>query len=186
MRHAVRNLAALSVLAAAGTLAPAALGDPLWGGADVTARGFEWRSIGDRRPGWQDGLSLAWGPTASDDEGAWRFTTLTQFEASMFDTRSYAVAIVTNAFEAAWRLGFLEPESRVGFALATVDVFDGAWSAELFSPRAEIGLGIRVGRIRVSLGVQGDYFWRWWGPSVLERGITLDLRYEKPWHPRIQ
>jgi hypothetical protein len=179
-----RTIPILALSAATACAAAPARADPLWGGADVTVSGFQWRPTGDPRPGWRQGLSLAWGPTAADDEGAWRFTALTQFEASMFDSRSYAVGLVSNAFEAAWRLGPFEPESRVGFVLASVDDFDGQCSAQLLSPRAEIGVGVRVGRVRVSLGVQGEYFWRWWGPSVLERGLVLDLRYEKPWRPR--
>lgn len=157
--------------------------DPLWGGADITASAFQWRPEGDRRRDWQQGLGLAWGPTLADDEGPWRFTGLTQFEVSMLDSRSWAVGITATAFEAAARFGFLEPQARVGFQVATVDVLDGQWSAELFSPRAEAGLGVRFGRVRIAVGVESEYFWRWWGPSVLERGFVLDLRYEKPWHP---
>ena len=177
---------ALGALAFAGAFPEtAARADPLGGGADVTASVFEWRPLGSRAPGWNDGLALAWGPTLADDEGPARFTALTQIELAAFDSRSYAVAISTHAFEAAARLGLFEPEVRAGVARATLDVFDGTWSAgKLLSPRAEIGIGLRVGRMRASLGVQGEYFWRWFGPSILERGIVLDLRYERPWHPR--
>jgi hypothetical protein len=158
--------------------------DPFWGGAAVSVSGFSWRPLRDPRPGWQNGLSLAWGPTLADDEGAWRFASVTQLEGTAFDSRSYALSLVTSAFEAAWRLGFLEPEARVGVVLATVDSVEGQWSAEALSPRAELGLGLRFGRVRISLGAQGEYFWRWWGPSILERGIVLDVRYERPWFPR--
>ena len=179
----MRSLAAAILVGLAASAPDEGRADPFSGGADVSVSGFAWRPVGDSRASWQDGLALAWGPTLADDEGPARFTGLVQFEVAMFDPRSYAVALSTNAFEAAARLGLLEPEIRAGFALATVDVIDGQWSGELFSPRAEVGLGVRVGRFRVSLGVQGEYFWRWFGPSVLERGVVLDLRYEKPWHP---
>ncbi len=165
-------------------VATPARADPLWGGADVTVSGFEWRPLGSSRPGWQDGLALAWGPTLADDEGPARFTGLTQIEVAMFDSRSYAVALSTHAFEVAARFGLLEPEARVGFKLISIDVLDGTWSGEAFSPRAEVGLGFRLGRMRAAVGAQVEYFWRWFGPSVLERGLVLDLRYERPWHPR--
>ena len=183
----MRTLAAAILVGITASAPGEGRADPFWGGADVSANGFAWRPVGDSRPSWQRGLALAWGPTVADDEGpVARFTGLVQFEVAMFDSRSYAVAVSTDAFEAAVRLGLLEPEIRAGFALATVDVIDGTWSGELFSPRAEVGLGVRVGRVRVSLGIQGEYFWRWFGPSILERGVVLDLRYEKPWRPRGQ
>lgn len=153
--------------------------EPSWRGADVTVSGFAWRPLRDRREPFQPGLALAWGPTSATGDGPGRFTSLVQFELSMFDPRSYAVGLSAAAFEAAARLGLFEPEARLGVALATIDTIDGQWSAELLSPRAEVGLGVRVGHWRVSLGVQGEYLWRWFGPSILERGVVLDVRYEK-------
>jgi hypothetical protein len=156
----------------------------MWGGADVAGSAFAWRPLGDARRDWQTGYAVAWGPSLADDEGSsWRFTGLIQFEATMFDSRSWALGIAADSLEAAARLGPFEPEVRAGFVLATVDVIDGEWSGELFSPRAEAGFGVRLGRFRVSLGAQGEYLWRWFGPSVLERGFVVDLRFEKPWHP---
>jgi hypothetical protein len=42
---------------------------------------------------------------------------------------------------------------------------------------------VHVRRVRVSLGAQAELLWRWFGPSVLERGFVLDVRIERPWYP---
>jgi hypothetical protein len=156
-----------------------------WGGADVTLGAFEWRRLGDPGPAWRTGLELAWGPTLAVDQGPFRFAGIVQMGVQEFDPKSWAVSLSTNAIEVAARLGPLEPQVRAGCALATVDDFAGQVSAELLSPRVGVGLGLRVSRrVRLTLGAYAEYFWRWFGPSDLVRGLTLDVRVERPMRAR--
>lgn len=158
-----------------------------WGGAEVSAGGFVWRSIGDVGPSWHDGLELAWGPTLTYRQGPWRFTGLVQIDLRAFATTSWALGLSTNSFEVAAALGPIEPFVRVGAALLTVDDFDGSVSAELFSPRVTTGLDVRLGRlVEVGLGAYAEYFWRWLGPSALVRGLSLDVRFERRMRPKRQ
>jgi hypothetical protein len=152
-----------------------------WGGADVAFGAFAWRRLGDPNPSWQKGLELAWGPTLAVDQGPFRFAGLVQIDVQEFALSSWAVGLSTNAFEVAAPLGPVEPQIRVGVALATVDDFDGNVSAELLSPRVGVGLGLRVFRtLRITVGAYAEYFWRWFGPSDLTRGVTLDVLFERP------
>jgi hypothetical protein len=151
------------------------------GGADVSAGAFLWRPLGDRSPGWRDGLELAWGPALIDREGPWSFTGLVQMDLRAFATSSWALALSTHTFEVQGRLGPVEPYARVGGALLTVDDFDGSVSAELLSPRVGAGLAVRASRrFEIGVGAYAEYFWRWFGPSVLVRGLVVDLRFERP------
>jgi hypothetical protein len=151
-----------------------------WGGADVTLGTFAWRRLGDSSSSWRKGLELAWGPSLAVDQGPFHFAGLIQMDVQEFDVSSWAVGLSTNAFEVAARLGPIEPQLRAGFALATIDDFAGNVSAELLSPRVGAGLGVRVLRtFRITVGAYAEYFWRWFGPSDLVRGITLDLVFER-------
>jgi hypothetical protein len=152
-----------------------------WGGADVTFGTFAWRRLGDPSPSWQRGLELAWGPTLAVDQGPFHFAGVVQMDVQEFDVSSWAVGLSTNAFEVAARLGPLEPQLRTGFALATIDDFAGHVSAELLTPRVGAGLGVRVFRkVRITVGLYAEYFWRWFGPSDFVRGLTLDVLFERP------
>jgi hypothetical protein len=125
-------------------------------------------------------LELAWGPSLADAQGAWRFTGLVQMDLRAFATSSWALAISTHTFEVTGRLGPLEPYARIGGALLTVDDFDGSVSAELFSPRVGAGVALRATRrFEIGLGVYSEYFWRWFGPSVLVHGLVVDVRFER-------
>ena len=185
----MRRASGIGLLAASLTLSSAraapAQARPPWGGVDIAAGGFVWRHPGDPATAWHDGLELAWGPSLSVSEGAFRFTGLVQMDLRAFGASSWAFALSTHTFEVAARLGPLEPYARVGGALLTLDDFGGAFSAELFSPRAGAGIGARLGRhFEVAIGAYTEYFWRWFGPSAFVRGFAIDLRYERPMRRR--
>jgi hypothetical protein len=102
----------------------------------------------------------------------------TQFR--YFDSASFALSPIQNMAMVGIRLGPIEPEARVGMSLVTFDVFHGAYSFEMFSPRVEGGLGLRFGRFRVSAHGFSEYLWRWWGDSYFEKGVAFELRFEAP------
>jgi hypothetical protein len=102
----------------------------------------------------------------------------TQFR--YFDSSSFALSPLQNLAMVGIRLGPIEPEARVGMSLATFDVFHGAYSFEMFSPRVEGGVGLRFGRFRVSAHGFSEYLWRWWGDSYFEKGVAFEVRLEAP------
>jgi hypothetical protein len=102
----------------------------------------------------------------------------TQFR--YFDSSSFAVSPLENMAMVGIRLGPIEPEVRVGMSLVTFDVFHGAYSFEMFSPRVEGGLGLRFGRFRMSAHGFSEYLWRWIGESYFEKGVAFELRLEAP------
>jgi hypothetical protein len=97
-----------------------------------------------------------------------------------FDSKSFALSPIQNMAMVGIRLGPIEPEARVGMSLVTFDVFHGAYSFEMFSPRVEGGLGLRFGRFRVSAHGFSEYLWRWWGDSYFEKGVAFEVRLEAP------
>jgi hypothetical protein len=55
----------------------------------------------------------------------------------------------------------------------------------MFTPRVTTGLDIRLGRrVEVGVGAYAEYFWRWFGPSALVRGVSLEVRIERRMRPR--
>ncbi|MGD0526951.1 MAG: hypothetical protein ABSE49_17535 [Polyangiaceae bacterium] len=102
----------------------------------------------------------------------------TQFR--YFDSKSFALSPIQNMAMVGIRLGPIEPEARVGMSLLTFDVFHGAYSFEMFSPRVEGGLGLRFGRLRISAHGFSEYLWRWWGDSYFEKGVAFEVRLEAP------
>jgi hypothetical protein len=102
----------------------------------------------------------------------------TQFR--YFDSSSFALSPLQNMAMVGIRLGPIEPEVRVGMSLVTFDVFHGAYSFEMFSPRVEGGLGLRFGRFRMSAHGFSEYLWRWIGESYFEKGVAFELRLEAP------
>lgn len=97
-----------------------------------------------------------------------------------FDSKSFALSPIQNMAMVGIRLGPIEPEARVGMSLVTFDVFHGAYSFEMFSPRVEGGVGLRFGRFRVSAHGFSEYLWRWWGDSYFEKGVAFEVRLEAP------
>jgi hypothetical protein len=97
-----------------------------------------------------------------------------------FDSQSFAASPLQSMFTTGIRLGPFEPESRVGLSLLTVDVFHGAYSFEMFSPRVEAGFGLRIGRFRASAHIFSEMLWRWWGDNYFDQGVAFELRFEPP------
>jgi hypothetical protein len=75
-------------------------------------------------------------------------------------------------------LGPFQPESRVGFSLLTFDVFHGAYSFEMLSPRVEAGFGLRFWRLRFGAHAFSEMLWRWWGSNYFEKGIAFEIRLD--------
>jgi hypothetical protein len=93
------------------------------------------------------------------------------------DWASFALSYV-QFVSVALTLGPIEPDVRAAFSIATLDVFHGNWSAELFSPRASAGAWLRLGRLRVGAHAFSEYLWRWLGDGdVFVRGALVSLEF---------
>jgi hypothetical protein len=92
------------------------------------------------------------------------------------DSKSFALSYAQYV-SVALSLGPIEPDVRAGLSIATIDVFHGNWSAELFSPRVSAGMWLRLGKLRVGAHAFSEYLWRWLGDGdVFVRGALLTLQ----------
>jgi len=148
-------------------------GGPMWwrkAGSDTTSGGWE----------------LSFGAVTETRVGQVFLAGILRTQSRYFDSKSFALSPIQNLAMVGIRLGPLEPESRVGFSLATLDVFHGAYSFEMFAPRVEGGFGLRFGRIRIGAHAFSEYLWRWIGSSYFEKGIAFEVRLEAPKKSPIQ
>ncbi|HEY5239976.1 MAG TPA: hypothetical protein VIJ22_00860 [Polyangiaceae bacterium] len=142
-------------------------GAPMW-----------WRKAGSNTTG--SGWELSLGVVTETRIGQVFLAGIIRTQFRYFDSASFALSPVQNMALVGVRLGPIEPEARVGMSLLTFDVFHGAYSFEMFSPRVEGGLGLRFGRFRVSAHGFSEYLWRWWGSSYFEKGVAFEVRLEAP------
>jgi hypothetical protein len=101
-----------------------------------------------------------------------------QMHLRAFDSKSFALSILTTHMGAGLTLGPIEPEVRIGAGLVTVDVFHGDYSIEALSPRVAAGVGLHLGKIRLDIATHSEYLWRWFGKDYLIRGVSLGLRLD--------
>jgi hypothetical protein len=137
-----------------------------------------WRKSGTDTTG--GGMELSLGVVTETRIGPVFLAGVIRSQFRYFDSRSFAISPLQNLAMVGIRLGPIEPEVRVGMSLVTFDVFHGAYSFEMFSPRVEGGLGLRFGRFRVSAHGFSEYLWRWWGDSYFEKGVAFEVRLEAP------
>jgi hypothetical protein len=92
------------------------------------------------------------------------------------DSASFALSYVQYV-SVGLSLGPVEPDVQAAFSIATIDVFHGNWSAELFSPRVSAGVWLRLGTLRVGARAFSEYLWRWLGDGdVFVRGALVSLQ----------
>jgi hypothetical protein len=147
-------------------------------GTEIEGAPMWWRKAGSNATG--QGWELSLGLVTETRVGRLFVAGIVRAQFRDFDSKSFALSPLQNMGMVGIRLGPFEPESRVGFSLFTFDVFHGAYSFEMLSPRVEAGLGLRFGPIRVGATVFSEYLWRWWGDSYFEKGIAFEVRLESP------
>ena len=147
-------------------------------GVELEGAPMTWRRAGasGTAPGWE----LSIGSVTESRLDSVFLGGIVRAQFRYFDSQSFAASPLQSMFTTGIRLGPFEPESRVGLSLLTVDVFHGAYSFEMFSPRVEAGFGLRIGRFRASAHVFSEMLWRWWGDNYFEQGIAFELRFEPP------
>jgi hypothetical protein len=133
-----------------------------------------------------EGWELSLGVTTETRIGQVFLAGIMRTQFRYFDSKSFALSPLEDMAMVGLRLGPIEPEARVGMSLLTFDVFHGAYSFEMFSPRVEGGLGLRFGRLRIGAHGFSEYLWRWWGTSTFEKGIAFEVRFETAKKPPIQ
>jgi hypothetical protein len=147
-----------------------------WGGTELEGGPMWWRKGGTNETG--GGWELSFAAETESRVGRLFLGGLVRTQFRYFDSKSFALSPLQNMAFVGVRLGPIEPETRVGFSLLTFDVFHGAYSFEMFSPRVEGGLGIRVWRLRVAAHGFSEMIWRWWGSNYWDKGIAFDIRLE--------
>jgi hypothetical protein len=137
-----------------------------------------YRPIGSASPDWSFGSEIGLGVRVTAHLLPFLLTYSTEPALRILDSKSFALSILQRVY-VALALGPLEPEVGGGFSTITVDVFHGAGSAELFSPRAEAGVWLHAGSVRVGVHAYGEYLWRWFGNTdYLLRGISIAVGFE--------
>ncbi|HEX3346333.1 MAG TPA: hypothetical protein VHS09_17235 [Polyangiaceae bacterium] len=149
-----------------------------YAGTEVEGAPMWWRKSGT--DGTHGGWELAIGVTTETRIGHVFLAGIIRTQFRYFDRASFALSPIQNMAMVGIRLGPIEPEARVGMSLLTFDVFHGAYSFEMFSPRVEGGLGLRFGRFRLGAHGFSEYLWRWWGSSYFEKGVAFEVRLEAP------
>jgi hypothetical protein len=150
--------------------------DHTFSGTELEGAPMWWRKGGtnDTGAGWE----LSFGAATESRVGQLFVAGLVRTQFRWFDSKSVALTPLQNMAMVGIKLGPFEPESRVGFSLLTFDVFHGAYSFEMFSPRIEAGLGIRIGRFRVAAHGYSEMIWRWWGSNYWDKGIAFSIRLD--------
>jgi hypothetical protein len=147
-----------------------------WSGGELEGGPMWWRKGGTNTTG--GGWELSFAAATESRVGSFFLAGLVRTQFRYFDSSSFALTPLQNMAMAGMRLGPFEPESRVGFSLLTFDVFHGAYSFEMFSPRVEVGFGLRFGRVRIAAHAFSEMLWRWWGSNYFEKGIAFEVRLD--------
>jgi hypothetical protein len=98
----------------------------------------------------------------------------------VLSARSFSWSLFQQELGGGLILGPFEPEVRFGVSVLTADTIRGDLSAQFFSPRASVGMGLHLGRIRLDIKAHTEYLWRWFGPDYVLRGLTLGVRLDVP------
>jgi hypothetical protein len=93
--------------------------------------------------------------------------------------RSFLWSILSQQLASGVTLGPLELEGRFGFGFLNIDRLRGdGWNFSVLSPIVGVNAGLRIWRIRADVGIQSEFYWRWFGPNVLMHTLTFGLRFE--------
>lgn len=95
------------------------------------------------------------------------------------DGKSFAWSLFHQEFGGGIRIGPFEPEIRLRLSLLTADIFRAEPSIQMFTPGVSAGFGVRIGTIRLDIKAHSEYFWRWFGPDYLIRGVTIGFRLDQ-------
>lgn len=134
-----------------------------------------YRPVGSGDPRWPMGFEVGFGARTTTRVLPFLVSWSSEPALRVLDSKSFALSVMQRVF-AGLALGPIEPELGAGLSTLTVDVFHGNFSAELFSPRAEAGLWVHLGKVRVGAHAYGEYLWRWLGNrDYLLRGVAFEL-----------
>jgi hypothetical protein len=137
-----------------------------------------YRGIRSADPHWPAGFEVGFGARATTRALPFLLSWSSEPALRILDSKSFALSILQRVF-AAVALGPFEPELGAGLSLITVDVFHANFSAELASPRAEVGFWMHFRSLRVGAHAYAEYLWRWLGDrDYLLRGVAIELAVE--------
>jgi hypothetical protein len=97
----------------------------------------------------------------------------------VLDSKSFLWSILTQELASGATLGPFELEVRFGFAAFNLDRLRGdGWNFSMLSPKVGLNAGLRLWKVRADFGIHSEYYWRWFGPSVLTHTASLGIRFE--------
>lgn len=136
------------------------------------------RGVSTRDPFQRGVAEIFTGVTSTTPWGPFYLSGIQQLHLRLFESGKVAFSIPSGQLASGVRLGPIEAGVRIGMSALTVDVFDGSWGIQLFSPRVGAEAAVRLGPVRFDLEIHSEYFWRWFGQSYIIRGISLGVRFE--------
>ncbi|MCA9597566.1 MAG: hypothetical protein KC776_29835 [Myxococcales bacterium] len=128
---------------------------------------------------YEGGYEAAFLYAMTSRSGPFHLTGLSGPALRFLDEKSFSLSLPQNTAFAGIAAGPVELEGGFGVSLLSVDVVHGHWSAQLLSPRAAAGVGVRLGPLRVGAELYTEYLWRWFGPDYFVRGIGVSLRWRR-------
>ncbi|MFO0661499.1 MAG: hypothetical protein U0165_16955 [Polyangiaceae bacterium] len=79
------------------------------------------------------------------------------------------------------RLGPVRVETSVDFQSISIDRIEGKFSFGMFSPGTGLALSLELPKgFFVRVAAYEQYVWRWFGPDLMTRAISLDLSRALP------
>jgi hypothetical protein len=139
---------------------------------------FEHRATGDPDPQWRHGWEIGLGSCNTTRVLPFLLTWSSDLALRVLDSKSFALSVV-QMISVGLALGPLEPHVGGGLSTITGEVVHTKWSVAFFSPRAQAGLSLHLGGLRISADAYDEYLGRWFGGrSYLVRGLAFGVAFE--------
>jgi hypothetical protein len=130
------------------------------------------------------GFEATFGQTIETPAGAWFSRLEAEWGLRYTGAGHVALLLPRYTMAAGALLGPVEISARSGVALIEVHFGSGGFGAGLFSPRAGVAVGIRIGHVRLGAAALTEYAWRWFGgPSARVETVALEASLVDISHP---
>jgi len=126
------------------------------------------------------GLTLGGGQTILETRGPLWLSLQRDWELRLY-ARWTIVPIYRYLYEGGIRIAGIEIGGGPSLIPLTLDFSHGKFSFGGLSPGATARAGFKTGSLRISVRVEREYLWRWFGqPSAVMTGLVVEIAGEQP------